>query len=1508
MTSEIDNSKRTKHRWLYKLMLLGLLTPLMSVAGLTTAESLLPNAPGVTVVHADHRGGGSHHSNHGGGGGDDGKSSSDSSSSSEASSQPETKSSSQNESPWDQALDTLGQSAAQASDPTADDKDNSGNGGDNQQNGNNSDDQDEQADFSKILSAKGQGWMNIWGFMGVGNTTFWNSSNNSSSSTSFDSLEQLVKNLPANHSADLESYNKAYQQAGTFAYVMHTVGLDQSYKSGFKKVSLLYASAGTIEQIAYVVLANANKLFDGALQILSAINPITWAVKGANASPQFAPLANVINQLYRACRGIGWAIMGIILAASLALAGMGVTVGTGQAHVGGARAIINTFVNLLKRLFVWMFLPVFCMFFFDATVQYAQGAFDNQSNSVSNYAVFGSMVDYHDWVMNSRLDLPSGITLSSTLNDKQVKPLTHTDILQINQYGAGYSGLGGLVHALDGSGQVDVINGDDNNPVLDSQGKALLTAWKSGDSIQASDYGSAVAPSVRKYAKDTADSKKGDSGSAVKSDNKKSKGSAASDAGSNGGSSDSALAQELTKVPYNSNANLNNGGNQSSDFRGGGATANGSVLDSRSNGGLSTLGMYAYLETTADSNEMSIVHPSTLSNETAQPRHRSVVLVGQGIEQSGNLVWSFGLAVGLAFLVLGYLVETLKTIVESIMGMTAGVLETAMASLRGGVKLISVMAALMIGVFGSAIMYLVATKAYIAVGSLSDTLLRNNITPSIVNWLTLNDSSSNVGMLASGVNNAVVNGAVNWFEGLFLLWVAWLLLHYRGVVVASLASLVEETANKIMATFGSLTGQGSAGTRGMIMSNSNVSNSVGNMMGGLGKSAGQMAMLGAGAQGMKSLANKLGNQKSDKKGADKKGADQKHNNDKNNNRASQYGSHSSSNKRGFAAERTANNSLLNSNAERNNKQNSNAASTVARSNEQNGMHNSANEGSGLNASNGFQNLAYSPNAGNSSDLSNSALTNGINNSDAMNSAMNNASSIGGANGDQLSNGFNNADATNNAAMDASSLTDNGLNDVNGDQNVGDQLSNDLDNSMNNGLQDSAMQDNGMQDSTPNDMITNDAGQTMTAEQDAAMQQQDLDNQLYGGANGDQLSNGLNNADATNNASSIGGANGDQLANGLNNADATNNAAMDSSSLTDNGLNDVNGDQNAVDQLSNDLDNSMSDGLQDSAMQDTGLQDTPMQDTGMQDNSMQANGMQDSTPNDMITNDAGQTMTAEQDAAMQQQDLASQLYGGDNSSVNGADNRNVMGNQNAQNNHNGKNTNNQRGGSKTPGMMQLGAASRGTSISMNSANNGLVNGNMSNTLNSIPVNNNVTASSVQSKMGDIYQAQGAANRANSLAEANPSNKTLQLQAQDAQQNLSNLQNGAMRDYNSQAITSKMSQNDWLSSGADRSNMSVGTANNAMNHVYDAQQKLSQVSDRYGASSPQAAHAQQELKQARAAAVNSGLDSSVVNDAKAVSVAHAQISENASQIMNGTWSPQTSGGVAHLDTGSSRTIGI
>ena len=202
MTSEIDNSKRTKHRWLYKLMLLGLLTPLMSIAGLTMAESLLPNAPGVTVVHADHSKSGQ----------------------------------SANESPWDQALDTLGDAAAKDSDITGGGLNSTSDNNNNDSSSSSDDPGNEQADYKKIT-----GWLSVWGFLGISNQTFWQNSNNSSASTAFDAMSQFpdkTTNYLGADKNDVDHYMRAYQQAGTYAYVMHTIGLDQSFKSGFKKVSL----------------------------------------------------------------------------------------------------------------------------------------------------------------------------------------------------------------------------------------------------------------------------------------------------------------------------------------------------------------------------------------------------------------------------------------------------------------------------------------------------------------------------------------------------------------------------------------------------------------------------------------------------------------------------------------------------------------------------------------------------------------------------------------------------------------------------------------------------------------------------------------------------------------------------------------------------------------------------------------------------------------------------------------------------------------------------------------------------------------------------------------------------------------------------------------------------------------------------------------------------------------------------------------------------------------------
>ena len=1395
-------------------MLFGLLLPAGTTAVAVGAEAAAPSAV-VTTVHAD----GKHGSGHGGG---NGHSSSNHHHNSSSSRKPNNKgqknkpggkgsgskpggssakqssgdSGAKPNSAWDQALDTLGKDAKDKSDPMQHKNDK--NTTDSDQNNNGGGQDKKQADFLTILNSKGDdggSYMNIWGFLGQANTTFWNGSNSSSLSTSYDGLSDFT----TGGNQDTQRYGAAYNAAGRYAYVMQSVGLDQGFKSGFKKPSLIYQIAGVCEQVAYVVLGSADRIFDAALRLLEWMNPIAWARNGISSAPaSFAPLARVVHELYSASKSMGVAIIGLILAGSLTLAALGITVGTGQAHVGQGKAITNTFVNLLKRLFVFAILPVFVMYFFDATVQDAQHIFDDMPNAVSNYAVFGSMVDYNHWVLRSRLDLPAGVQLSSALSEKNITPLTHNEIMKINQDGAGYTQLSGLTNSVSGNasgGGVNLMQSDSTNNQLDNQAKAMINSFKRGDSIQASDYGAAVEPGIRTNAAKQSDDKSGND-----------KGKSNDD---NGGSSDSELSQELTKTMYNDNAHLNNGGNYTDSFRGSGIPSNGSLLQGydQSRGGLSTLGMYAYLETTADGNSMDIVAPAYLSNETAQPRHRSVVIVGTGIEQTGNLVWSFGLAVGLAFLVAGYIIETLKTIIESVMGLTAGVVETAFASLRGGVKLISIAAAVAIGVFGSAMMYMVATKAYIAIASMSDTLLqgtnsivqgRNSIVSSVTNFMSFGaGSNSDAVGLASSVNAITVNGAVNIFEGVFLLWVAYLLLHYRGVVVASLASLVEETANRIMATFGSLSGQGSSGTRGMILSNSNTQNTVGNAMSGMARSAAPLAAAGAGLGGLKALESKFG-------GKDKstlKGADQKHNNNKQGTRTSQFGSRSSSNKRGFAAERIANNSGITHNNDRNNAKNNQAKSLVERSNEQNGLRESANEGAGYQQG-GFQNLAYSPNAGdNSRNASNWA-------GDQEQNSLRDAGSIGGS--------INDKDA----------------------MNVGDM---------------SNMNSDGSSIGMDND--TNNA-----AMNDAAMNSSSLGNDLD-----------ANNA-AMNNAQT-------DMSNGLDRDEALQNGLDGDTMNGSDGL-----DQNGLDQ--------------------NGLDNEPL------NTDASANGLDGQNANGL--SDAAAANAAEiQDLNGQGNDVANQLYGNQSQNMAGAQNRNVAGNHNQQNQHNGRNSsrnsqNMQNGRNQAGQSIGTGAANRNGSISMNSANNGLMNNNTSNSLQSTPINKNASSASVQSKMGDIHQANAVANRATSLAEANPSNKTLHNQAEAAKQNLTNLQNNAMMDYNSQAINSNMPQNSWLSSGTDGSKMSVGTANTAVDKVYDAQQKLSAASDRYGASSPQVQQATQQLNQARKAAVGAGLDSSMVNNTKAITAAHAQIADNAAKLMSGTWTPQ--GGAAFKNSSSTRAIGI
>lgn len=1241
---------------------------------------------------------------------------------------------------------------------------------------------EKQASFKYDVINEGQTkYLNAWSFMGSSNNSLWEKSNNSSWSISYDNL---INNVDVNGGesghGDKNAAAKAYKQSTRFAYAMQATGLDQPAKAGFDSTSLLTKAAGWVAQVSYFVLHSADKLFTVVLNVLSEIDPIQWALNGADSnSPALNKLAEFVHDGYDAFHNLGLGIIGMILAVTLGMAALGISVGTGSAQWNNGRqtnALVNTLLGLLKRFFIWIMLPVFGLFVYDSAVGSVQNMFKTQKNSVANYAVFGSLVDYNNWVMNSRLALPSDVSLKASFDSKKLNSLNHSQIMSINRHGAGIESLGSLQESINSNKDAFDLGFGDNNELnnddLNNRANAVLRRWTDGSSVTASDYASNVDPYIRDAAS------KGDD----KGDDKKDQ---APD-----------LKAELLKTKYSTDSsNTVSSTDNEGSFSGVANADTGTAkpgLDGNSNGsgGLSTLGTYAYMLTTATDSKISIANTDQLSNDVAQPEHRSAVLVGRGIEGVGNIVWALGMILGMTIIVVGYLFEVLKSIVQSLPGITMGTFWTALGSLSGGVQFISVIAGLVISLFGSAVMYQFAQVAFVALAETTDGFISGAFGNVVANTLTFGHFNNGAVQLAAAASSSTIHGVLNITFGALLLWFSMLLYHYRGVIVAALASAIEETANKIMMTFGTVTGSGSSGTRGAIMRSTNTQNSLGGGAGGgmLKTAAMGAAAAGAGA-GLSSLANGKGNNSNKLAKASKEKASEK---EKANSNAGNGAS--SANKRGDAA---------------------------ARSGMQNG------QPQNMAAQNGMGDNVNDQDVNDNQDLN-----------------QDDANEMNDANANDMDN-----------------------QDLAGDQNqIGDDLND--------------------QDQDGNDLMDTANEQDLSDQNEDALNDEDQDNEL-----GDQdNAQDLNNQDQAGDMQELGYS-------------ANDNALGDDVSDTDqDALQNENADNLDTDQSDQSQDQDLAQDQADTQLGDSIGDNSQQLDDATQDQDLGDN-MGNSLSNDE-NNALGDADNSQQmdDASQQQQDLANNLGVGDNN-TNLGDASNDLAQSTGDQNMDQLN-----GDQSSSQIGNQGDMDDRQSLGESSANDLSTN---------VPVNSSISANDVQSQMGDIQNANESANTANSLAQANPDNQTLNDQAQSANDQLSSLQDNAMESYNQQGVTESMPQSQWLGNSQDP--VSVGTADHAMDSVYQAQNDLTQATKDYGSSSSQVEKAQGALSNARENAVKSGLSQHVVNDSQAVEAAHDSIAENTSNLMKGSWKPQSFGSanksghassVAHLGNGSNggREIGI
>lgn len=283
-------------------------------------------------------------------------------------------------------------------------------------------------------------------------------------------------------------------------------------------------------------------------------------------------------------------------------------------------------------------------------------------NPAASKMVVCTFVDFQSWVQSSRLDLPSGVKITSvgkgrdsgdsvtaagSANSATVKKLRNVTY-KINKeiYGFGFSSSLGL-----GSGSMDAginpgmwntngnLSSDGSNAQIEKKVNAMLSRYRSGSFYQASAWETAVNGAIHKYYKDqlgqtpstsnanTNDGKvyqmydetdeSADWLNRTVDDNQKILNGtqwSAFNIFSNG-----VLKSGLTTAPT---GNIK--------YESGGANWTEDMANPNKKGGLSSLSMYNYLSTSFDDSSISVYSAEKSTSEYTKQAHYSVNLIGSG--------------------------------------------------------------------------------------------------------------------------------------------------------------------------------------------------------------------------------------------------------------------------------------------------------------------------------------------------------------------------------------------------------------------------------------------------------------------------------------------------------------------------------------------------------------------------------------------------------------------------------------------------------------------------------------------------------------------------------------------------------------------------------------------------------------------------------------------------------------------------------------------------------------
>lgn len=528
-----------------------------------------------------------------------------------------------------------------------------------------------------------------------------------------------------------------------YGHALNKLGLDETANENYGSIgSIGKKIAGGIYWLAYMLVSTLEAVTKWVYRILRGFNPFTWfagaggmpssqwnnQMNGGNATLGMTSIQDFVSRMYSLCQQYAPLI---VLPFMLAFIGIMFFVQNGR---GTTLRLKNYFIRIF---FIFLGIPLMAAIYAFGLQQIE----DMQQNSLNADGIVSlTFMDFETWVKTNRLGLPDGTAISvndSTFDAGVITPGTKSP--QRMSYAlAQANGILPASSNINQSGDDYKLFQIDDKTKTQGKGKNIIEKYMSGAFYTASDFETDMTQNMGKdekktygdHAKELSDVKNWRDKKFLK------------DTGTIVGNADPTYLKadwNANVTTFKGNANPNMTNRLGDPFN--------------RNGGLSTIGMYNYLNTVFTDSGATVYSSNFLSSKVVRDSHRAVTIVGEGI--LGFLSYMNGITLLLCVAILGYLYffGMLFSNLSKSLKIVINAFPMLMGSIAGAVKLVTYTLMMVIHIFMTLFAYTLAIDMLNAV----NTVLLSGVNDLTTDFATMVLGSINlVGIPSAGVLNSAV--------------------------------------------------------------------------------------------------------------------------------------------------------------------------------------------------------------------------------------------------------------------------------------------------------------------------------------------------------------------------------------------------------------------------------------------------------------------------------------------------------------------------------------------------------------------------------------------------------------------------------------------------------------------------------------------------------------------------------------------------------------------------------